>query len=198
MACKTPTIFLVSAQLQCGKNAFGEALAAATDSQCLSFADPLKEIAIQLGMPRKIAYGSEAERRGWTKYLKAKGEAVDARVWLQWIGTEFGRDQVATNLWVELLLEKAWRSPECSVVVTDARFKNELLDIHRIAARMGVTFRFVRIRIKRPGQESSETHQSETEQLSISDLCFEHVVVNDGTLEELVQRARDLALRYVS
>jgi hypothetical protein len=60
----------------------------------MSFAQPVKEIAIALGMPSNVAYGGEAERRAWKKYLKALDKEADGREWLQWIGTEFGRDQI--------------------------------------------------------------------------------------------------------
>ena len=188
MACKT--IFLVSAQLQNGKDAFGAELALAVEGVCVAFATPLKEIAILLGMPREIAYGGEEERRGWFKYLKALDKQADAREWLQWIGTEFGRDQIHESVWVGLLLDDVATGLHRAYVVTDARFKNELgPNIEQMAKDRGMDVKFVRIRVKRPKMKSTETHKSETEQLSIPDNAFDFLVKNNSTLEALMEQA---------
>lgn len=198
MTCQK-TIFLVSAQLQSGKDSFGEPLAKRLEAAVISFADPLKEIACTLGMPAEVAYGGEAERRAWKKFLLAKGRECDGREWLQWLGTEFGREQISDNLWVRLLLERVGRSSRQHFVVTDARFKNEILEpIEELARELGLDVRFVRIRLSRPDAPGGEIHPSETEQLSIPDARFDEVVINDGTLKDLQNKAEKIADKYRS
>jgi hypothetical protein len=196
---KQQTIVLVSAQLQSGKDTFGKPLARALDGITIAFADPLKEIAIQLGMPSEVAYGGEADRRAWKKFLKALGKEADAREWLQWLGTEFGRDQIGKDIWIQRLLERVQGRVQKFFVVTDARFKNELLgSIEELAKKMDMDVKFVRIRLKRPGAPGGETHKSETEQLEIPDSVFDEVVVNDGTAKDLEHKAKEIARKYKS
>lgn len=208
------TIFLISAQLQSGKDAFGESLRKSALGTRLAFADPVKEVAIALlGMPSQVAYGGEAERRAWKRYCKDKAACknanhdacTDAREWLQWIGTELGRDQIHHDVWVHRLMERA---PGFAghVVVTDARFKNELAvpdwtgspGMKAANEALKRPYSLVKIRLKRPGNENDIAHRSESEQLSIPDEMFDEVVVNDGTLQELEAKAKNIARKYLA
>ena len=47
------------------------------------------------------------------------------RKFLQWIGTEWGREQ-DDNLWVSLLLQKVEANPDKNIFVPDLRFPNEI------------------------------------------------------------------------
>ncbi len=205
------TLFLICAQLQTGKNEFGEVLRKAVCGTQLAFSNPVKEAAIALlGMPSAVAYGGEAERRSWKRYCKnretcpnATHEAcTDAREWLQWVGTELGRAQIHPAVWIHRLMERA---PGFlgDVIVTDARFKNELgLDDHPgIEAANDVLerpYRIVKIRIKRPGHQNELGHASEKEQTEIPDSEFDEVVVNDGTLKDLESKAKNIARKYLA
>lgn len=190
----TQTIVLISAPMQSGKDTFGNALARFLGAVTIAFADPLKEIAVLLGMPYSVAYGGEKERRAWKKFLKAKGRECDGREWLQWLGTEFGREQVGEDIWLERLLEhvKGRRTPPF-FVVTDVRFENELHRTEELAQEAGLDVRFFRIRLKRQEAPGGETHVSETEQLGIPDSAFDEVVTNDGTKKDLEAAAVRLA-----
>jgi hypothetical protein len=198
------TVFLVSAQLQSGKDTFSDALVRKTLGQKLAFADPVKEVAISmLGMPSVVAYGGEAERRAWTRYGK------DARQWLQWIGTELGRQQIHQDVWLHRLNERLEQRSCRSFVVSDARFKNELIDfpddewitrsiVHMSVQGPGRPCRFVLVRIKRPGNPTVDlSHVSETEQTEIPDASFDEIVVNDGTPEELAAKAQLIAEKWL-
>jgi hypothetical protein len=181
--------------MQSGKDTFGNALARFLGAVTIAFADPLKEIAVLLGMPYSVAYGGEKERRAWKKFLKAKGRECDGREWLQWLGTEFGREQVGEDVWLERLVEHVkGRRTRPFFVVTDARFENELLDrIEELAQEAGLDVRFFRVRLKRSDAPGGETHVSETEQLGIPDSAFDEVVTNDGTKKDLEAAAVRLA-----
>jgi hypothetical protein len=67
------------------------------------------------------------------------------------------------------------------VVITDVRFKNEIVGVHERGGKL--------IRVKRPGVDKAEwNHPSETEQLTIPDEDFDYVLQNDGTLEDLTEK----------
>lgn len=182
------TIFLISAQMQSGKDTFGDCLLKQTSGMKLAFADPVKEIAIlALDMPGYVAYGGEAERRAWTKYEK------DARQWLQWIGSECGRQQIDPDIWVDRMVDRIRALSSSVFVITDARFKNEIFGL---SDKLGEDYRVVKIRLRRPGKENDDPHPSEAEQMSIPDSDFDEVVVNQGTIQELEAEAARLATRH--
>lgn len=175
------TIFLIVAQQEAGKDAFGNFLCARAGAERLAFADPVKEAAItMLGMPRSVAYGGEAERRSWSRYGR------DARQWLRWIGTELGRQQIDENIWIDRLVEKV-KQP--TTVITDGRFKNEAFTLQN---RLGPDYRVILIRLVRPEFTNEEQHASEAEQLEIPDDQFDFVIINDGSLEQLEAAAQNL------
>ena len=68
------------------------------------------------------------------------------------------------------------------VVIDDVRFLNEVEMIRRLGGRV--------IRIDRPGPNEN-THASENE---LNDFDgWDGVIVNDGTLEDLAERVREMA-----
>ena len=208
-------MFLISAQLQSGKDAFGEALRKAICATAVAFASPVKEVAIaMLGMPAAVAYGGEKVRRAWKRYCKDRATCpnkthdacTDAREWLQWIGTELGRGQIHHDVWVHRLMERA---PNFAghIVVTDARFWNELsIDgapnptpgLGAANDALPLSFRLVKIRLKRPGHENDSSHASEKEQTEIPDSAFDEIVVNNGTLQDLESSAKLIARKYLA
>jgi hypothetical protein len=204
------TLFLISAQLQSGKDAFGEVLRKAVCGTKLAFADPVKEVAIaMLGMPSRVAHGGEAERRAWKRYCKdratcpnATHEAcTDAREWLQWVGTELGRQQIHPEVWIHRLMERA-PGFAGDVIVADARFKNELGmtpgGIEKANNELERPYRIVKIRIRRPGFENDDQHASEKEQTEIPDEAFDEIVENDGDLRQLEAKAKLIAKKYLA
>jgi hypothetical protein len=199
------TLFLVSAQMQTGKDEFGKRLATWANGQTVAYASPVKEVAIaMLGMPPSVAYGGEKERRAWKRYGK------DAREWLQWIGTELGRSQVFQTVWIHRLIERISASCVGAFVVTDARFGNELDFPYDNPAELLALFNeghvstfhesgyhVVKIRLRRPGAENKDAHASEAEQLGIPDEHFDEVIVNDGALKDLDNHAKRIANKYI-
>lgn len=87
-----------------------------------AFADPLKAAAeVLIGIPPSILYGSSAGRNTYMIYGKT------ARHWLQWVGTQVGRQGVSQLLWVDRLGAMARASQKSLVIVSDGRFPNERL-----------------------------------------------------------------------
>jgi hypothetical protein len=176
--------YLIFGNKSAGKDTLGNFLTGALVSkghsvQRYAFAKPIKEAATHLlGMPWSVAEGSEEVRRSWEKYGR------DARVWLQWLGTELGRNQIHQDVWVHRAIDRVNNSTD-NFVITDGRFKNELY-----LFKNDCECKLVPIRIRRAAMSYSDSHRSETEQLEIEDLEFQFVVENDGTLRDLEAKAQ--------
>jgi hypothetical protein len=127
---------------------------------------------------------------------------------LQTLGTEWARERYA-NTWIDLGVRRAQgltnghriRRPADVehfassyviertelVIFSDVRFRNEVLAIREAGGEVW--------KIKRP--EAGLTgmagaHLSETEQDGIDEVLFDHVLVNDGTLDDLRARCAGL------
>jgi len=198
------TLFLVSAQMQSGKDVFGKKLAKEAHGICVAFANPLKEAAIALlGMPSEVAYGGEKERRAWKRYGK------DAREWLQWFGVELVRTTFHPNVLTHRLLERIACGASSAFVVTDARMPDELSHAYDDSAWLAGLYeaglvervllegyRVVTIRLSRPGHENTDAHPTEAAQLGLPDSFFDEVIVNDGPVRCLDDHARRIAAKY--
>lgn len=113
--------------------------------------------------------------REWAFGIVQPG-ACSARHVLQTLGTEWGR-AIDSDLWVNLALRRAREllvGGAPLVVVTDGRFRNELLAVR---ATGGATVRLVTQGAGLTGEVSQ--HSSETEQASIPDSWFDAVLLND-------------------
>jgi hypothetical protein len=110
---------------------------------------------------------------------------MSVREFLQKLGTEAMREGLHTNVWVNALFAD-YKPPKMSQynpsnwIITDMRFPNEM---EAVVARGGIT-----IRVVRPGT-SVGTHPSET---ALDDAHFDHVISNDGTIEDLIERVRQI------
>lgn len=101
----------------------------------------------------------------------------EVRRLLQTLGTEVGRKQFADDLWVRLAFAEVDRlhgTAGHDVAITGIRFPNELEALH---ARGGVA-----VWVDRPGTKPANAHPSE-HTLRVRD--FDHVIRNDGDLEDL-------------
>lgn len=179
---KDTTAHLIAEALRArGKRAF-----------CFALADPLKHVAVHLlGMPESIAWGTglgedvarrEAERIAWNKYGR------NAREWLQWIGTELGRDQIDKEIWVDRAVDRVVTDSQGTeyFLITDCRFNNE-----RDNLRAKLTQRFARftpVRVYRPGIPVDTNHPSEAEVAAMPADVFDHVIDNDSDLAGLKRK----------
>ena len=96
------------------------------------------------------------------------------RKWMQLAGTEFMRDMVAQNIWINLL--QARNAYGTGVIIPDVRFDNE------------GEFCDVVIKIDRPTEADVEAHSSES---GIDDLFIDLTVINDGSLEDFEREIRE-------
>ena len=112
---------------------------------------------------------------------------VTPRQMMQRLGTEWGRQLVAPDLWV-----RCWKGQVIralgdgeSVVADDIRFPEEAKAVRDLGGLM--------VRVLRPGGGSSAfaAHASEG---ALNDWPFDHTIVNDGSLEDLQAQVLELQL----
>lgn len=148
--------------------------------QRISLADPLKQIvSILTDIPLE-----EIDRNKKTP-LPEYG-MMTLRGLMQKVGTEALRGSLGEDVWVNLLRRKInFLPPGQVVVIPDVRFENEM---RYIQSHGGVL-----IGVHRPELQLDEKvygHVSEIGQLSLPE-C-DHLLVNDGSLEELRTRVYGL------
>jgi uncharacterized protein YegP (UPF0339 family) len=112
-------------------------------------------------------------------------QRMTVRQLLQELGTEVMRKGLHENVWVNALMAD-YRFPKLSQynpshwIVTDVRFPNEAQAIQDQSGLL--------LRIERPGIPLSD-HASET---ALDEYPFMHVIVNDGDLNDLINKVRKL------
>lgn len=145
-----------------------------------AMAKPLKEIGKVFGFTDRQLYGTQEQKLEIHPYW-----GISAREFLQKVGTELFRDQlpvilpemnIKRTIWCDIFRLKYLEHP-VNTVVSDVRFLDEEETIHELGGTV--------IRIVRPSLISSSEHRSE---LEIDEIHAEHVIVNDGTLEDLYSK----------
>lgn len=102
---------------------------------------------------------------------------------MQSLGTEWGRNLIGERLWVDACVDRCLMYMRFKpVVVTDARFENEVAALQGIGGKI--------IRITRPGS-ATDDHESER---YIDTLPADFEITNDSTIDELHAKV----LRYVN
>lgn len=139
----------------------------------VSFASPLKEMLIAMGLTNKQVYGDRKEIP--IDLLNGK----TPRHAMQTLGTEWGRSLIGEDLWINVWKNKAEyllkHNVPSSVIVDDIRFQNEIDLIHSMGG--------IVIRIHRPLVENSEdAHASEQ---SLNSLTADFEVSNDRDIKYL-------------
>lgn len=116
--------------------------------------------------------------------IKLEEQILTPRLILQLLGTEGGRDVIHPNIWVNATLGKLRESDQ--VIVTDVRFPNE---VEGIKKRDGIV-----VRVIRPDKVSTSTHPSETSLNDYND--WDYVIINDGTLDDLEKKVREMLVHF--
>jgi hypothetical protein len=126
---------------------------------------------------------------------------LSPRIMLQSLGTEWGRQVVNNDIWIDNLLSTAEdvllgdvyereigftgekTIPPSGVVVSDVRFDNELTRIKDVKGKI------VRVTRELSDKKSRKLgiigHASEAEQAAFTDDMFDAILTNEGTLSEL-------------
>jgi ABC-type dipeptide/oligopeptide/nickel transport system ATPase component len=137
---------------------------------------------------------------------------MSVREFLQRLGTEAMRDGLHENVWVNALFADYKHSKTCNCkkgcrcahdlpnwIITDMRFPNEL---EAVVERKGITIRVVspfirfsdgsyRAKSKMMGDFDNE-HASE---IALDDAEFDYEIINDGTIEDLVEKVREILIK---
>lgn len=162
----------------------------------LSCASPLKDmVAILFNLDRELLEGSTSESRRWREepieslqWLCGKGvfahdTYISPRILLQRIGTDLIREHVHASFWLQLLDTRCNAIHEGNgIVIDDARFLNE---IEMCDYSINV------IRYTYDEDTLASMHRSETEHL---DHEYDYVIYNDGSIEDLIEKAHQLCL----
>lgn len=163
-----------------------------------SFADPLKEAALHLvGVPKEVSYGPASVKEGTSFYGKT------ARHWLQWLGTEIGREQIHRDVWVHRAADRGLAAGARYVILSDGRFENERTGLREYLAGRGIVINVLVHRPEVPIPTGPGVHPSEAE---VADMrrrtlmdgnarLFDFVVANDGPLARMDARAQTMAQR---
>lgn len=153
-----------------GKSALARALSRDYGYKIVKFADPLKDMLRVLGL-------GDRELEGDLKELPSRILCgATPRYAMQRLGTEWGREMMGSELWVNAWKRRVEGLPVGSlVVVDDCRFPNEL----EAARGLG----FAPLRIRREATREVRAHVSE----SALDGVWMPEVWNDGTLDSLVE-----------
>ena len=136
------------------------------------------------------------------------------RLLLQHIGTELFRNQIIDGIWVNALMSEytlkrelvdttpeniQWREVYPNWIITDTRFPNEL---QAVKDNGGLTIKIVRPKERELVLRNANTlidtrktlepkHKSET---ALDNATFDYTLENDGTLDELIDKIRDLLI----
>lgn len=180
-----------------GKDTVGSMMIRYLGGRKRSLADPMKEVA-------SIMFGWDAERIEQHKEETDPKWGISPRQFLQVFGTEFAQHMLSDmfpsykaitgrKLWVNNLIDNASKD-NYYVFVCDVRFLHEAEAIRQQKGSMI-------IKVIRPGYFCEDSHSSEQD---IDKIEYDHLIVNDGTLDDLNVKVSDLVfdkfpeLNYIS
>ena len=99
---------------------------------------------------------------------------------MQTLGTEWGRQMIGNDLWVEATKARCAQFENC--IITDVRFENEVEALHEMGGKL--------IKVNRPGLLETDHHLSE---VFITHLEADYQIENDGQIIDM----RDKVLAIV-
>ena len=168
----------------------------------------------QKRMDSKQCSKAEYENEVKVNWQTAYKTVYTPRLLLQHIGTELFRNQIIDGIWVNALMSEykakeelvgttpeniQWGEVYPNWIITDTRFPNEL---QAVKDKGGIN-----IRVNRPKERElilrnatsiidtrktlEPKHKSET---ALDNATFDYTIENDGTLDELIDKIRDLLI----
>ena len=163
-----------------------------------SFAKSLKDaVSSMFNWDREMLEGKTDESRAWREkpdafWSKRFGKDVTPRWVLQYFGTEVMRQGMHDAIWVDSCIARYDGKP---TVIADTRFENEIKTIREMGGKILLVKRgqdpdwftdYVEGNIEPKNVHSSEYAWAKSE-------C-DHLITNNGTLEELHQQIDDLII----
>lgn len=206
------TIVMLTGHAQVGKDTFAKRLIEKHGFTRVAFADPMREALLKLNpcIPMEGSYGTSEK---WATALRqslgysstdyrlaelvkavgwdaAKTEVSEVRQLLQHLGTEVGREILGESVWVGLAAEKIIKQNLEKVVITDARFANEITSTKKWFAP---PYNVQVIDICRPGTKPVNGHKSDA---GLSEEWVDYHICNEGTVHDL-NRDADALMRHL-
>lgn len=159
-----------------GKTSASKALEDAGGFVCVPFAAPMKHMAMTLLTYWGLDFRTAQHHIYVDRVSPIPGVDVTGRHLLQTLGTEWGRQCLRPNFWIDCWSAVARRTLEAgdSVVVDDVRFPNEAEAIRALGGQVWL--------INRPELHYEGNHASEG---GLRDHAFDAVLVNNSSLEDL-------------
>jgi hypothetical protein len=159
----------LTGKAQSGKDTVAKMISEIYETTNVKFADTIKQmVAIVLGVDVELLEDS-------TYKNKMSHLGVTPRYLLQSLGTEWGRELISENIWVDATMDTIDYHTKGNIVISDVRFPNEVASVR---SRGGII-----IKIERPSQASEDAHTSENQNLD-----FDYLIINDGTIEDLKKK----------
>ena len=160
----------LSGYARSGKDTVAELLCLNYGYERVSFADPMRKALYVLspkldGIVRLSEY---VDDYGWD----VAKQNQEVRRLLQVFGTEVGRKMFGLDFWIDITLKDVDNSKH--VVISDVRFPNEADAITKLGGSIW--------RINRHNHSAVNGHASEH---AMDNYLFNHVIYNDGTLDDL-------------
>ena len=168
-----------------------------------SFATPLKDAAASIfGWDRQMLEGITKESRAWRERVDPWWEerlgipTFSPRLALQLLGTEVFRNHFHQDIWI-LSMEARLRNETNNVVITDARFPNEIDMVRRaggviVRVKRGEDPDWFRLAEKNPESMSESYPEVHASEYSWCSTPPNYLITNDSSLNDLEKCVTDL------
>ena len=160
----------MSGYARSGKDTVAELLCLNYGYKRVSFADPMRQALYVLSpkLDNIVRLSEYVDDYGWD----VAKQNQEVRRLLQVFGTEVGRKMFGLDFWIDIALKDL--SGDTQVVISDVRFPNEADAIAKLGGSVW--------RINRKNHSAVNGHASEH---AMDNYMFNHVIYNDGTLDDL-------------
>ena len=165
-----PKIIGITGYIGSGKTLLADALCAKHNFTKVKMASPIKDMLRSVGL-------REAQVEGIDKEIPCELLCDKTpRYAMQTLGTEWGRNIIGENIWVNLWSNKVQEltSMNQNVVADDVRFINEVNIIRGLGGMI--------VRIQRPNSNTNPIHDSEKQ-----DFKADFTINNNGTVEDVLK-----------
>jgi hypothetical protein len=110
---------------------------------------------------------------------------ADFRLMLQAWGNG-KRDIIDRNYWINKVVVELNYTHADIIVIPDVRYKNEADIINTLGGHL--------LRVNRMNGHTTDSHPSE---IDLDDYKFQHVIQNDGTLDDLMNKTRSTIIKLI-
>lgn len=158
----------------------------------LSFADPLKKIAVALGFKKEEVYGTQDDKQRNNLWY-----GISGRTFLQKFGTDICRDYMPKilpqmckpTLWISIMASTIANNGYKNVVISDGRFLDEAAFVKE---RDGIIIRVTRTKPYNWTNAPSHNETKHTSETEMQQIKPDHVILNDGTIDDLYDKIDDI------